>query len=202
MAAGMDQNDPMEMGERMGKFMGSFMREMKDPQERLDSGEGWRGVPRMREPADSRRSGWGDYDAGGRRGEPREGTRYMPLYDPWGVTNRGSPLPESELWGSSPSYYGRSHYPGYGNPWNDPGSYGWAANRDWDRGRGYYGAGLTPWEAYELPPDPRAERRWYDPSYYEAPSYGPGYRLPGDEPSAPPRAGNPWQYGSHRGGWW
>lgn len=193
-----DQGDATEMGQRMGKFMGSFMREMKPPQEQ--TGEGWRGEPRMREPVDGRRSH--EYDPAARRGEPREMYRYMPLYDPWGVAERGSPYPEWELWGGNSPYHGRSHPPGYGNPWNDPGSLGWAATGDWDRGRGYYGAGLPPWDTHEPPLDPRAERRWHDPSYYERPRLGPGYRLPEDEPQAAPRSYRPWSDGYRRGSWW
>ncbi|MBF0261755.1 MAG: hypothetical protein HQL97_07990 [Magnetococcales bacterium] len=195
-----DQGDAVEMGHRLGKFMGSFMREMKTPQEQA-TGEGVRGEPRMREPTDGRRGTWSEYDQGGRRGDQREMYRYMPLYDPWGMTERGSPYPEWEL-GENRPYYGRPNSPGYGNSWNEPGSLGWAAINDWDRTRGYYGAGLSPWEAREPPPDPRAERRWHDPSYYEPPRMGPGYRLPEDEPQAAPRSYRPWNDGYRRGSWW
>ncbi|MBF0214402.1 MAG: hypothetical protein HQM00_12735 [Magnetococcales bacterium] len=178
------------------------MREMKNTPERGDSAEGWQGEGRSREPATSRRGSWRDDEESARSGRnEREVLRYVPLYDPWGATERGNPYAESELWGNHP--YGRSPYyhPGDRPSGNEPGPYGWAADYSWDRGRGYYGAGLAPWEAYEPPPNLRSERRWLDPSYYDHQESGPYYG-PGEEGYAP-RAYAPWSgSGSRRGNWW
>ncbi|MBF0628066.1 MAG: hypothetical protein HQL91_07580 [Magnetococcales bacterium] len=194
-----DQGDATEMGQRMGKFMGSFMREMKNAPERGDANEGWRAESRGREPVESRRGNWRDDEEtrrSGRGEQPREVLRYVPLYDPWGA-DRGAPYMEQELWGGSP-YYGRTPYPGRG-AWNEPGPYGWAADQNWERGRGYYGAGLAPWETHEPPPDPRTERRWLDPSYYDRPD--PRVDPAWEEPPGQ-RPYGPWSGGGRRGSWW
>ncbi|MBF0271650.1 MAG: hypothetical protein HQL98_06285 [Magnetococcales bacterium] len=191
-----DQGDATVMGERMGKFMGSFMREMKNAPDRTDANENWRGDSRGSPSVDAQRNR--DRDNSNARGEPREVLRYVPLYDPWGA-DRGNPYLETEMWGGP---YGTHRYPAPSSNWNEPGPYGWAADQNWYRGRGYYGAGLAPWESHEPPQDPNAERRWHDPSYYDrqdpAAAYGPP---PPEDPSAP-RAYAPWSNGSRRGNWW
>ncbi|MBF0437883.1 MAG: hypothetical protein HQL93_02055, partial [Magnetococcales bacterium] len=162
-----DQGDSVEMGQRFGKFMGSFMREMKNPSERTDSDESNRrdNYRSTREPTNSYRDREMDsrrdrYVEGDQRGH-NETLRYVPLYDPWGA-DRGNPLMDSGGWNST-----------YENPYQrrgsyrDPGPYGWAADRNWDSGRSYYGAGLAPWEMNEPQPNSRSERRWFDPSYYD-----------------------------------
>ncbi|MBF0614422.1 MAG: hypothetical protein G8237_05795 [Magnetococcales bacterium] len=197
-----DQGDATEMGQRMGKFMGSFMREMKNNPERNEPGEGWRGENRNREYMEpSRRGYWREDEEGqrGYRGEGREVIRQVPLYDPWGATSNPY-LMEPELWGGNP-YYGRPHHP-YRNGWSEPGPYGWAADYNWERGRGYYGAGLAPWETYEPPHDPRSERRWHDPTYYDQPPDSPREFAPWrEDPYGGGRGYGP-HWGGRRGSWW
>ncbi|MBF0190496.1 MAG: hypothetical protein HQL99_05020 [Magnetococcales bacterium] len=189
-----DQGDATVMGERMGKFMGSFMREMKNAPDRVDTNEGWRGgqpAEALRQPDRDNRSGRGE--------EPREVLRYVPLYDPWGA-DRGNPYLEPGVWGGP---YGSPHYQGRSPGWNEPGPYGWAADQNWNRGRGYYGAGLDPWESQEPPPDPYTERRWHDPSYYNRQEPPAGYGPHTWEDPHAPRAYAPWSNnGTRRGNWW
>ncbi|MBF0341788.1 MAG: hypothetical protein HQL95_12635 [Magnetococcales bacterium] len=194
-----DQGDATEMGQRMGKFMGSFMRELKSPNDRADSGEAWRGEPRVREPSnDSRRGFWREDEEQARRSN-REVTRYVPLYDPWGADRGGWDL---ENLGSGSSY-GRPYPPGYGHGWNESAPYGWGSDPNWDRARNYYGAGLAPWENFTPPPDPREERRWRDPSYYDKPDTRYVNPPPMEDSQYGPRSTAPWSnWNGRRGSWW
>lgn len=215
MAPGMvgvgDQGDAVEMGQRLGKFMGSFMREMKNPNEGVASDErstrnSQREYRNYRDRDDPR-----DFESDPRRnrneGEAQrrnsESLRFVPLYDPWGAEDRGNPLLDYDSWGG---YNGSSRYGSYersgpyerSEPYRDVGPYGWAADQNWNSGRGYYGAGLAPWERQELGPNPRSERRWRDPSYYD-PDFNPKVSDPTDGAYGPlpwqatPRSGRNWR---------
>lgn len=205
MAPGMvgvaDQGDAVEMGQRLGKFMGSFMREMKTTPERSESDDAASRYPQRdsrryyNAPESGRDYGPDNHRRNGTDGNGQRNTeyRFLPLYDPWGADRRGG-----DGWETS----ARSPYP-------EAVPYGWASgpymgagDYDWMRTRGYYGAGLAPWEAYDRGPDPRGERRWRDPSYYD-PDFDPRYSEPAQGAPAPAWS-SPWSGGGRRGGgpWW
>ncbi|MBF0180140.1 MAG: hypothetical protein HQM03_08960 [Magnetococcales bacterium] len=215
MAPGMmgvaDQGDAVEMGQRLGKFMGSFMREMKNTPEGVERAprapeREYHSYPESRrdvDPRDRER----DYD---RRGEAtRVVPQYVtPPYDPWGAGRGTTPLLDNDPWGSgSGSYSNRSYSSPYYGPggtlsgpsgWGDSAPSQWA-EQEWRRSRGYYGAGLAPWEYHDQGPDPRAERRWRDPSYYDR-DYDPRDREATDGAYGHP---SPWSGGYDRGSrWW
>ncbi|MBF0133691.1 MAG: hypothetical protein HQL75_14030 [Magnetococcales bacterium] len=130
-----------DMGERFGRFMGSFVQEMgqaavkQDPNatSRLD-GSRENGDRRVWDRNDVSREGWRSGLSDDRSGDVRDaqrGSRYrsnVPTYDPWGVRDWG--------YGSVPT----RRY----DPWGSTAAY---ADWDWEMGRWYYGAGaLAPWE--------------------------------------------------------
>ncbi len=230
MAPGMvgvgDQGDAVEMGQRLGKFMGSFMREMKTTPERMDANEqqssrntrqSYRSSPERNEYSQDDEQNF-NYESKRNRNESNTQSRnnstpqYLPLYDPWGVEDRGNPLLDHDTWGSR---YDRPYSPygpsserrsdGYVDGYRSTGPYGRAADFNWDRGRNYYGAGLAPWENSEPMYNSRDERRWHDPSYYE-PDYNPRYWDHREGPYGPPRNPSPWsEPGAERykqDNWW
>lgn len=187
-----------DMGERFGRFMGSFMQEMGKSGAKRDAGvtggvDGNRGSAgasdgRYAPQADERR--YGPVEGNG-----RNVYRYrtpVPMYDPWGANQWGywnSPLMEYDPWGSSSSH----------------------ADWDWERRRNYYGSGaIAPWE--------------HDPGGWAGPEGGdwrfgrdgspvnpnmgaPDHGLGGDRSYGPPRGWEerPWGnggYGDWDGGRW
>ncbi|MBF0296223.1 MAG: hypothetical protein HQL96_13625 [Magnetococcales bacterium] len=205
-----DQGDAVEMGQRLGKFMGSFMREMKNSPEGVERAP--RGAereihpyPENRRDADPRDR---DYDRRGGEAARVVPQYVMPPYDPWGAARGTAPLMDNDpAWGGS-GYSNRHQYssPYYGQGGYWPGPTGWgdsapsvSAEQEWRRSRGYYGAGLAPWEYQEPGLDPRAERRWRDPSYYD-PDYDPRDRDATDGAYGHP---SPWSGRNDRGNrWW
>ncbi|MBF0110900.1 MAG: hypothetical protein HQL76_17170 [Magnetococcales bacterium] len=171
---GSGQGELQEMGERFGRFMGSFMKEMGQSAGRkdlvapdgLNRKDGLHGAPgvandrgaeglddaRVRGDGTGRVFSGNDVNSGG-RGLRREG--FIPRYDPWGA----------DRWGG-----------GYG-VWNDSRAH---AEWDWEMGRNYYGSGaVAPWEH---------DRRWLG---------GPdGYGWP----DAGWDLGREWMYGEGRSG--
>ena len=130
------------MGQRFGKFMGSFMREMGAPgmPKGVPSASATGRVGRepvpprepMRERAyqaplrdreHRRYEREGDFRRERSRGR-QDSPYYAPSYDPWGAYS----------WGRRPFR---------DDDWGGVGSW---AERDWARGRDYYGAGIAPWE--------------------------------------------------------
>ncbi|MBF8271688.1 MAG: hypothetical protein HW380_793 [Magnetococcales bacterium] len=135
------------MGERFGKFMGSFVQEMGQTAANRDKGggtsAGGEGLEWNRR--GSGRGEWGSNFRGEERNAPWDrgrGRSYrgaVPMYDPWGANQWGywnSPLMEYDPWMSSSA----------------------RADRDWEAWRGYYGAGaVAPWE-HEAPWPPGGDR--------------------------------------------
>lgn len=176
-----------DMGERFGRFMGSFVQEMgqaavkqeTDPTSRLGSRRATEG-----------RQTWGLSDAG----REREGWRSGSLSDGSSDVGNGqrraryrSSFPAYDPWGAQDWGYRDSPIRSY-DPWGSPAGY---ADWDWEMGRGYYGSGaLAPWEH-----DPR-----------DGGVYGPGRdwrtnRYDGDFNAINPDGGYGKRYDGPSSGW-
>lgn len=227
-----DQGDAVEMGQRLGKFMGSFMREMKTSPERMESDDKsmrqtYREPRHSRDTMDDNRDNWRDYESDApdrsRRGranardefrDGREGRQelnssrppqyLLPTYDPWGAVDRGNPLLDYDSWGGPE---GRS----YNRPGSNYGGY-----------RNPYNGGYGPENAADY--NWNRGRKYYgaglapwesydsgsDPyaerrwrdPSYYDPEYTPRYTDPGDGGYGPNWQPSPWSSGTPRRDYW
>lgn len=168
---GSRKGEMAEMGERFGKFMGSFM------QEAGRSGMGREtGTSEGRDAGSPGRSGYDgrnyDYQQGERPGE-KPGERRPSSVDDrelrYGASRRYPPVPTYDPWGASPWSRWDSVPVIDHDPWVSSSTF---ADWDWARRKRYYGSGVVgPWELPGPGWSGTHEPYWrggggYDPGYY------------------------------------